>query len=351
VKRALLFLKGGIGDVVFTLPLLADLRAGWPGVELWVLTHAQGKGVLDLCPDVARTLSYGDVSAEPKLQALRAALDGQRFDAALTPVRSPRAAWVLWRSHARMRVGFGGGPEALLYTHRAPVRPFEVTFSRRFERLAAAAGVPPFGRPAPLTVSPERRARALDQLRLAGWDGEEPLVSIHVGGGWPTKQWPVEHAASLAALLARRHGLRTLLIGGASDRARAETVAAASGGAALVQVGNAVDEALAQMDVCTAAVGVDSGLSHAGAALGVPTVSLFGPNDPASILLAPHQRLLVQEALPCRPCNRLGKIRCPLGHHRCMRDTTVAQVLSALEPLLALGEVRLRAQASAPAPH
>jgi heptosyltransferase-2 len=345
LKRALLLLKGGMGDVVFALPLIADVRAGWPGVEVWVLTHAQGRGVLTLCPDVQGTLCYGDVSDEPSLRTLLQALDDERFDAALTPVRSPRAAFVLWRSGAGVRVGFGGGPEALLYTHRAKVRPSEVAFARRFERLAAAAGLPVLGRPAPLRVSPQRRARAQAQLEAAGWDGEEPLVSIHVGGGWPTKQWPVEHAAGLAALLQRRHGLRTLLIGGEMDRPRAEAVAAASGGAALVQVGIPVEDSLAQLDACTAAVGVDSGLSHAGVALGVPTVSLFGPNEPASIVLAPHQRMLVQEGLACRPCNRLGKLRCPLGHHRCMRDTTVAQVLGALEPLLALGELRLRAQA------
>jgi ADP-heptose:LPS heptosyltransferase len=348
VRKALVLLKGGLGDVVFALPLLADLRHGWPGVELCVLTHAQGKGVLDLCPDVAKTLSYGPLSEEPKVGALLRALAGERFDAALTPVRSPRAAWVLLRSGARTRVGFGGGPEALLYTHRAAVRPFEVTFSRRFERLADAAGLDVLGIPAPLHVSRERRARATSQLRDAGWDEEAPLVSIHVGGGWPTKQWPTEHAAALAAVLAKRHGLRTLLVGGEADRARAEAVVAGSGGAALVQVGNPVDEALAQLSLCTAAVGLDSGLSHAGVALGLPTVSLFGPNEPASIQLAPHQRLLVQKGLLCRPCNRLGKVRCPLGHHRCMRDTTAAQVLSVLEPLLAVGELRLRAQDARP---
>jgi ADP-heptose:LPS heptosyltransferase len=345
VKRALLFLKGGLGDVVFALPLIADLRAGWPGVNLCVLTHAQGKGVLDLCPDVAETLSYGPLSEEPTVRALRELLDGRRFDAALTPVRSPRAAWLLWRSQAPVRVAFGGGPEALLYTHRAPVRPFEVAFSRRFERLAVAAGLKALGQPAPLSISRERRQRAREELEAAGWDGEAPLISIHVGGGWPTKQWPVEHAAALAALLLRRHGLRALLIGGEADRGRAEAVARASNGAGLVQVGNAVDASLAQLDLCTAAVGLDSGLSHAGVALGVPTVSLFGPNEPASIVLGPRQRLLVQSNLECRPCNRLGKVRCPLDHHRCMRDTTAAQVLTVLEPLLALGESRLRAQA------
>ncbi|MGO9065540.1 MAG: glycosyltransferase family 9 protein [Myxococcaceae bacterium] len=345
--RALLFLKGGIGDVVFALPLLADLRAGWPGVELVGLTHAQGKGVLDLCPDVAQTLSYGPMSVEPTLGTLFAALGGRHFDAALTPVRSPRAAWLLWKSRAPVRAGFGGGPEALLYTHRAAVRPFEATFSRRFERLAAALGLAVLGHPSPLVVSAERRERAIQALQASGWDGESPLVAVHAGGGWPTKQWPVEHAASLAAALARRHGLRTLLVGGEPDRPRAEAIAAASGAGALVQVGIPVDEALAQLDLCTAAVGLDSGLSHAGVALGLPTVSLFGPNEPSSIVLAPTQRLLIQEALSCRPCNRLGKLGCPLGHHRCMRDTTPVQVLVALEPLLALGERRLRERTSA----
>lgn len=342
--RVLVFLKGGIGDVVFGLPLVADLQAGWPEAELWVLTHDQGKGVLDLCPAVHRVLSYGPLGREPRAGRLLAALGGTRFDVAVTPVRSPRAAWFLWRCGAPTRAGFGGGPEAVLLTHRAPVRPFEVTFSRRFERLAAALGLPTLDRPARLLVSRERHARAEATLRAAGWDGEAPLVAVHVGGGWPTKQWPVEHAAGLAGLLSRRHGLRTLLLGGEADRGRAETVARGSGGAALVQVGAPVDEALAQLDLCTASVGLDSGLSHAGVALGVPTVSLFGPNDPASIVLGPHQRLVLQSALRCRPCNRLGKHRCPERHHRCMRDTTPYQVLVALEPLLFAGEARLRAR-------
>jgi heptosyltransferase II len=342
--RALVFIKGGIGDVVLALPLLADLQAGWPEAELWALTHDQGKGVLDLCPAVHRVLAYGPLAREPRAGALVRALGGMRFDAAVTPVRSPRAAWLLWRSGARTRAGFGGGPEAVLLTHRAPVRPTEVAFSRRFERLATALGLAAIGRPAPLLVSAERHARAEATLRAAGWDGETPLVAVNVGGGWPTKQWPVEHAAELAALLWRRHGLRTLLLGGEADRRRAEDVARGSGGVALVQVGTPVDEALAQLDLCTASVGLDSGLSHGGVALGVPTVSLFGPNDPASIVLGPHQRLVVQAALPCRPCNRRGKRRCPEGHHRCMRDTTPAQVLVALEPLLIAGEARLRAR-------
>jgi heptosyltransferase-2 len=77
---------------------------------------------------------------------------------------------------------------------------------------------------------------------------------------------------------------------------------------------------------------VDSGLSHAGVALGIPTALLFGPNDPASVEPVAHARLVTQP-LPCRPCNRAGKERCPEGHHRCMQDTTPAQVLTTLDAL------------------
>ena len=73
-------------------------------------------------------------------------------------------------------------------------------------------------------------------------------------------------------------------------------------------------------------------LSHVGVALGVPTVLLFGPNDPASVAPVAHARLVTQP-LSCRPCNRAGKDRCPEGHHRCMKDTTPEQVLAALDAL------------------
>jgi ADP-heptose:LPS heptosyltransferase len=93
-----------------------------------------------------------------------------------------------------------------------------------------------------------------------------------------------------------------------------------------------VGEALAQAGLCQAAVGLDSGLSHATAACGVPTVHLFGPNEPRSILLAAHQRVLTVD-LPCRPCNRAGKVACPQGHHRCMKELSADLVWKTLTAL------------------
>jgi heptosyltransferase-2 len=259
------------------------------------------------------------------------ALGPEPFDVAVTPVRSARAAWLLLRSGARVRVGFGGGPERLLLSHAAPVRPFEVLFSRRFERLAAALGVPT-GAPARLSVEGSAREEAMRRLAAAGRETTRPLIALHVGGGWPTKRWPVPHARTLVSLLASR-GAQILLVGGTADRARAQEIAAgAPSGAVLDRTGTSVAEALPELALAGAAVGLDSGLSHAGVALGIPTVLLFGPNDPGSVEPVAHARLVTQP-LPCRPCNRAGKERCPEGHHRCMQDTTAEQVLSVLDAL------------------
>ena len=333
-QRVLVFLKGGIGDVVFALPLLGDLRAGCPDAELVALSHDQGADVLRFAPALDAVRSTGPMSSRTSMSESLAALGPGRFDVALTPARSGGAAWLLLRSGARVRVGFGGGPEGLLLTHRAPVRPFEVVFSRRFERLATALGLPA-GAPGRLEVPEAAQTEAARRLAALGRTPGRPLVALHVGGGWPTKRWPREHCIELIRRLATR-GAQVLLVGGPADRASARDIAgAAPPGSVLDRTGAAVSDTLAELSLATAAVGIDSGLSHAGVALRIPTVLLFGPNDPASILPVPHARLVTQP-LACRPCNRAGKDRCPERHHRCMRDSEPAQVMMALESLMPL---------------
>jgi heptosyltransferase-2 len=332
--KTLLLHKGGIGDVVFGLPLIRDLKVADPGGQLTVLTHDQGRELLAFSADVDRSLSYGSLSSGFSIKAARAALGPECFDLALTTTRSPRAAWLLYRSGAARRAGFGGGPEALLFTHRAPAAPFEVVFSRRFQRLATALGIATSDELPRLRVPPERQEQARRQLAALGWDGKAPLVALHVGGGWPTKQWPLERMKDFVGLAAAS-STAVLLQGGLADRDRARSLVEGARGLVLDTVGNSVSESLAQAALCRAAVGLDSGLSHAAAALGVPTVHLFGPNEPSSVLPAPHQRLMTRD-LPCRPCNRAGKVACPEGHHRCMRDFEAADVWAALSALAGL---------------
>jgi len=75
-------------------------------------------------------------------------------------------------------------------------------------------------------------------------------------------------------------------------------------------------------------------LTHAARALGVPTVTLFGPTAPGAHELGPRQRA-VALGLSCSPCSAHGQRRCPLGHHRCLRDLSADLVLEHCEAVLA----------------
>ena len=93
------------------------------------------------------------------------------------------------------------------------------------------------------------------------------------------------------------------------------------------------------MAAADVAVSNNSGLLHVAAALGTPSIGIFGPtsaphwaplNPLAAMIETPH-------ALPCRPCH---KPVCRLGHHLCMRDIAVEQVLAATRDAIAQAEQR-----------
>ncbi len=75
----------------------------------------------------------------------------------------------------------------------------------------------------------------------------------------------------------------------------------------------------------------DTGPRHLGVAFDKPLVCLMGPNDPNYTDYCMEHTILLRKELPCSPCQR--KI-CPLGHHECMKQITVDEVVAAGEALL-----------------
>ena len=93
-----------------------------------------------------------------------------------------------------------------------------------------------------------------------------------------------------------------------------------------------VRELMALLSVCGFLVTNDSGPMHIAAALGVPTLAIFGPTVP-SFGYTPwgeSNRIIEHPDLPCRPCDRHGPQVCPLGHHRCMTEIPASRVIAAL---------------------
>jgi heptosyltransferase II len=325
-ERILVFQPAYLGDVVFASPLTAALSTAWPGAEIVFVARPPGDGVARLLPGVNRVLTFDKRGRDRGLAGLGRMIKRIRElapDAFFSLHGSLRSGLIARFSGAAVRVGPAGFAGSFGFTQRVRWEP-ELTFTARARALAGAVGV----------AGDERLALALPEgLRESGRRQlVKPTVALIPGSVWPTKRWPAAHAGRLAAMMGER-GFDVILLGSEAERDLCQEVVNAGGPTCRNLAGGTVEEALAVLSACRAAVGGDSGLSHAARALGIPVVTLFGPTSAAR-----HEQgtrdLFVSLGLPCSPCSDHGQKRCPLGHHDCLRKLSAELVAQRLLPML-----------------
>lgn len=308
-----------LGDTVFTSALAAALGRLWPRASLELCVAPRGRDVALAMPAVSQVHVFDKRSADKGFAGLRrmaTVLRERRFDLAVLPHRSPRTALLARLAGIPERVGFEGPLASFLYTAR--VRTTAAGFLEREADLAAFFGATPS--PMLLEARPEWLEAAQRRLGPGG-----PFAGICLGSEWETKIWPDARMTAFAVML-RDRGLSPVLLGGPKERETARKISAAVD--CIDTTGNTVGEALAILSRCAVAAGGDTGLVHAARALGTPTVAIFGPTTPDVHRFSPRERA-VSLRLACSPCSVHGQRRCPLGHHRCLRDLDEALVAAA----------------------
>ena len=290
--RLLIVRLSALGDVVHTLPLAAALRRAFPGGAIDWVVDERSADLLGLVPVLDRVvvLRTRTRPALPALAECRRTLRRRGYDVALDAQGLGKSALVARISGAARVVGFS--PPFLrerwarwLYTERAdPGRPRHVV--ERNLGLLAALGVDPSPWSFPLrTPSSEAPARTRARLGLgagagAALDGGR-FALLNPNAAWASKRWPAERFGAVAAWLRRAHGLPSAVLWGPGDAARAEAVAAASGGAAAVAPPTGLPDLVALSRAAAVMVSGDTGPLHVAAAVGTPVVGLYGPSDPS----------------------------------------------------------------------
>jgi lipopolysaccharide heptosyltransferase II len=320
-----------LGDVVLTTPLLSVLAARHGPVD--VLTTPAAASLLEGHPAVGAVLRYDKHGTQRGWRGFRqmaAILRDRQYERVYLPHRSFRSAALALRSGARERIGFGGGLPAITYTARVS-RPGT---GHEVERLLALAGGESESPPVRLGLTAADYAAA--DSWLAAHAVAPGFVALAPGSIWGTKRWP--HYPELAAALGRQ----AVIIGSREDDALANSIVAACGRAVSAAGGLSLRESAALIQRAAVLVTNDSAPLHLATAVGTPVVALFGPTVP-EFGFGPRRHgdiALGMEGLECRPCSRHGPATCPLGHHRCMRELSVDQVLQAVARIASREESR-----------
>jgi heptosyltransferase-2 len=156
-------------------------------------------------------------------------------------------------------------------------------------------------------------------------------VALAPGAVGSSKRWT--YFAEAARMLAE-HGIDSWVIGGPGEKAAAAEIVATGGSRVRDLTGNDLRNGILAMAAATIAISNDSGLLHVAAAIGTPTMGIFGPTSPYhwAPLNGLAATIQTKMHLPCQPCHRPV---CTMNDHRCMSDIPAADVVAIAEQVLA----------------
>ncbi len=324
-----------LGDVILTTPLIAELAKRGP---VDVLVTPTGAAALANNPDIRTVIPYDKRgtygSALGLWQTILEIRARRPYIAAYLAQGSFRSGLIAMMTGATERIGFASSTGRVLYTTQLPYRPERHHAERLWSLSMSVCADPPSRdqiRPC-LYPSDEDRRRIDSLLRQTGGT-EEPFVALAPGSAWGTKRWPYFPA------LAKRLGedYRIAIIGSKADSALAAEIANEVPPDRVIDgVGLPLLASAELIGRARTIVTNDSAPQHLASAMGTPTLTIFGPTVPEFGFgpLAERHVVAGHESLSCRPCNRHGPQRCPLGHWRCMRELTPDYVSSLLAEVL-----------------
>lgn len=353
-ENILVIALSGIGNTLLLTPLLAALQQQAPHAQVDLLVGTQGMaevvaggGLVNECLVLPQHM-YEALAFIPRLR-------GRKYGTAI--VAFPSNKWqfhaLAWLIGARQRVA-----------HRYMTRPWRTLAFLENRGVGVVDGLHDVDQNLnllhALDLDPSRAERRIhfhlageDQQFAACWLAQHGLqgrilIGLHPGAGgfrkgWQglAKRWPALCFAALGDRLIEEQDASILLVGGSEEAAVKAQVRKASRHPDRINLFNgSLKQTAAILSHARLMVSNDSALMHLAAAVGVPTLGIFGPTNPTRTAPCGAACRIVRQNLPCQPCLKYpfqtssSRIHCT-RNTECLRSLTVEQVYQAAAAMLA----------------
>jgi heptosyltransferase-1 len=328
-ERFLIVRLSSLGDVIFTLPVLAALRDSFPRAYIGWVIDQRWQALLEENPDLNDLIPLRGRSIGQFLACGRRLRDFQAT-CVLDVQGLYKSALLARLSRAPRRIGFTfararEGGASLFYTER--ILPHAAHMVDQNLELAAAAGAKVQLPRLPLRVQGASQT-IVDQLLLTA--NIARYVVLSPGGGWKSKCWPPDRFGELALRIWNTHGLRIIINCGPGEMQLAEIAAAKAGAALPIIVQYELPELMALLHGAELVVAADTGPLHLASALGTPVVGLYGPTSPARNGPYGKQDIVVRNASDSETTYKRGS-----AFSETMLSISVDQVTAAVQERLA----------------
>lgn len=350
IKKILIIKLCCVGDILFTTPALRALRRGFPEAHLAYLVGSWSKEIIEDNPNLDEIIIY-DAPAHASsrwrafirtLSCLRK-LRQKKFDLAVIFHRTSFSGLFALLAGIPKRIGFDYGGLGRLLTRKVVFDASKHEVDRYLD-VVTSLGIESAGRTTEMKVMAKEENYVSNLLQTHGVKTVDRVVAILAGGGknpgasMPIKRWQAEKFARLADTIIEKYKVKVIFLGGPGDEEVVKKVVSGMKNESINLVGKTNFKQLAAiLTHCQLFIGGDSGPLHIAAAVGTPTIGIFGPSDPRLVAPKGENHLVIWKHVSCSPCYQPETVRtnfdfsiCPRGIPECMEKIMVEDILAAV---------------------
>lgn len=349
-RNILVIQLGDIGDVIWSIPTFRAVKNAHPDANLSLLVREGIGNLFDADPAVKEVFEVKRYRGAlgVRLQAQLAFLKKVReagFDLVFDLRSDERGAFMARLTGAPFRASlvYRDAPfyrnrlfTHLVYPAKENIR-VRLGAAEQSLRIVRGFGIPTKDAVPKLCVEPATLARMRSLVTNHGIysvgqdDAPTSFVTLNPFSRWSYKEWPLENWIAISTWLWTEYRLPAVIVGSVMEKERAEGLV--KSGSGVVKIHNLAGETnlkelAALLSLSRLHVGVDSAAPHIAAAVGTPTITIYGPSDWRDWAPVGEQHQVVVTDMDCSPCYQKG---CEgQGHSRCLDNMDIGLVQAAI---------------------
>lgn len=336
---------GDIGDVVWAVPAFHSLKDACPGARVCVMVREGFGKLLQADPfldDIFEIVDYkGNCFAKlRKNLGFILMLRKRHFDMVIDLRTGDRGAVIAWLTGAPLRAAADERDASFLRNVllnrlvRPPARTAKIRgAAEQSLSIIRELGIDPIETIPKLWLTDAAKERAREMIRHDKIDECERWITVNPFSRWRYKEWGCEKWAEILDWLWERYQTASVVVGSREEISRAETLAGKCSGKVFNLAGKTtLDELAGILASSRLHLGVDSAAPHIAAAVGTPTVTIYGPSDWEDWAPIGVKHRVVAPDLDCAPCHQKG---CDGKEwSRCLEELKPDQVKETIEEAL-----------------
>jgi heptosyltransferase-2 len=353
--RILIINPFGIGDVLFTTPVITAIRDNYPNSFIGYWCNERVEAVLKNNPylNITFALSRGDLKKIYYKSffkgivyslELYSKIKKEKFDIALDYSLDHRYGLVSKLAGIKKRVGYNYKRRGRFLTDKLDLYGYsDKHVVEYYLELLELLNIKPRRFNLELYLSESSKRKAKEILYSCGINDSDLLIGIAPGAGasWGEgallKHWPAINFAQLIDRIIDNFDAKILILGDNNERYIADKIMNITKNRVIDLVGKtSLEDFLAVISKLKILITNDGGPLHVAVSLGIKTVSIFGPVN--EMVYGPYpaseEHIVVKKNIDCRPCYREFKIQSCTRKRECINSITIEEVFDAVRRLL-----------------